>query len=257
MKKKPRVITDNDTFFRHYHELAAGDLMVGRLRLRPAEEHLLLDLTARGVLLIPSALSQLASRSKVLQARLFAPFMVPQTLAIYDHHDFSQAINLYNRHRIERVVTKHDRRNAGMGIHLWASVEEVHAQASFGVIPYPFVLQPFCVGCRDIRVVILGDYLEAYFRHNPDNFRHNLHWGGESEPMQPSPAQLELCRQVMARGSFPYGHVDLMVTEAGDSYLAEINLRGGIRGARINQADYLARVEAIHRQEIEGLKIDD
>ena len=51
----------------------------------------------------------------------------------------------------------------------------------------------------------------------------------------------------MARGGFPYAHIDLMVTADHRTYLAEINLRGGIRGAVISPADYQARVDSIHR----------
>ncbi|MEJ2032067.1 MAG: hypothetical protein P8Y63_03295 [Deltaproteobacteria bacterium] len=214
--------------------------------LKPGEEPLLLDLVERGVLLFPSALCQLASRSKVLQARLFCAWMMPHTRVICDLHDLLESINLYNEQDVGRVVTKHDRRNAGMGIHLWLSIEEVYTQASFGTLPFPFVLQPFYSGCRDLRVILLGDYLEAYQRYNPHNFRHNLHCGGECIPSHPDDTQLTLCRAVMNRGRFPYAHLDLMVTETGKTFLAEINLRGGLRGAQISPGEYRRRIEAIH-----------
>ena len=135
-----------------------------------------------------------------------------------------------------------------MGVHLWQSIEEVFTHASLGNIPFPFVLQPFEPGCRDIRVVFLDDYIEAYWRHNPHNFRNNLHHGGKSEPCELSDEQIKLCRQVMERGRFPYGHLDIIITKEGKSYLGEINLRGGIRGAKITPAEYQARVDAIHQQ---------
>ena len=246
--KAGQLITDNATLRARFHELAAGDLVLGRVRLKPAEEHLLLDLTTRGVHCVPSALSQLASRSKALQARLFGGWMLPHTRVVYDLHELLESINLYNQHQVTRVVTKHDRRNAGLGLHLWASVEEVYTQASLQVLPFPFVLQPFCPDSYDLRVIILGEYLEAYRRYNPHNFRHNLHCGGKSEAWELGAAQLALCRAVMARGRFPYAHLDLMVTGEGETYLAEINLRGGIRGARITPREYQARVEAVHQQ---------
>lgn len=37
-----------------------------------------------------------------------------------------------------------------------------------------------------------------------------------------------------------------MVTESGQTYLTEINLRGGIKGAIISPEKYRERVEAIH-----------
>ena len=249
-KYQPRVITDNHTLFDEYHTLQSGDIVVGRVRLKPAEEPLLLDLVDRGIRLIPSALSQLASRSKTLQAKLLAPFMVPHTLAVYDLHDLTAAISLYGRNRIGQVVTKHDRRNAGMGVHLWPSIEEVYSQASFGVMPLPFVLQPYHPDCRDIRVIVINDYQEAYWRHNPDNFRNNLHCGGQSTPCELTEAQRDLCQQAMARARFPYGHIDIMVTPDNESYVAEINLRGGIRGAKIQAEEYRTRVEAVHQKRL-------
>ena len=247
MPERRRLITNNQTLRQHYDDLAAGDCIIGRVRMKATEEHLLLDLVERGVQLFPSALSQLACRSKCLQARIYAREMVPLTRAIHDLHDMQEAITLYQQHGIGRVVTKHDRRNAGMGIHLWNSTEEIFSLASFGTMAFPFVLQPFVENSRDIRVIVLGDYVEAYWRHNPHNFRNNLHFGGQSRPCQLSDQQWQLCRQVMARGKFPYAHIDLMVTSDDTSYLAEINLRGGIRGARIAPSTYQQKVDTIHR----------
>ncbi|KPK24146.1 MAG: 30S ribosomal protein S6 modification protein RimK [Desulfobacterales bacterium SG8_35_2] len=248
MSRSKLVIRDNSTLRAQYESLRQGDIIVGRLRLRESEEPLLLDLCIRGVHLIPSGLSQLASRSKTFQTALFAQYMLPLTRAIHSHHDLVNAISDYEKNAITAVVTKLDRRNAGMGVHLWPSVEEVFTHASLGNIPFPFVLQPFMPYSRDIRVVFLDDYIEAYWRHNPHNFRNNLHQGGQSKPCELSPAQLKLCRQVMKRGQFPYGHLDIIVTEEKKFYLGEVNLRGGIRGAQISPADYQARVEAIHQQ---------
>ena len=240
-----RIIRDNDTLYRKFADLGPHDIVVGRIRLKPSQEFMLLDLVERGVRLIPSALSQQACRSKVFQALLFAPFMLPHTLAIHDRHDMLKAVNLYDREKISRVITKLDRKNAGLGIHLWSGVEDAYNQASLGVLPFPFVLQPFQPGSTDIRVIIIDDYLEAYQRDNPHNFRNNLHCGGESRSCRLTPEQLQLCRAVMERGKFPYAHIDLMVRD-NETYLAEINLRGGIRGAAITPARYQARIEKIH-----------
>jgi ribosomal protein S6--L-glutamate ligase len=253
LRPEKLVITDNATLRAQYDSLQTGDIIVGRLRLRESEESLLLDLSQRGVHLIPSALSQLASRSKTLQAALFGPFMLPLTRPIHAHHDLVRAIGDYRKNEIDAVVTKLDRRNAGMGVHLWRSVEEVFTHASLGSIPYPFVLQPFVPDCHDIRAIFLGGYSEAYQRHNPHNFRHNLHHGGESRTCSLAAEQETLCRRVMNRGIFPYAHLDLLVTREGKSYLSEINLRGGIRGAAISSEEYREKVETVHRQLLESL----
>jgi len=252
--RQQKIITDNTNLDDQYHLLESGDIVVGRIRMKTGEEHLLHDLHARGVHLVPSALSQLLSRSKTFQSRILSSFMLPHTLAVYDLHGVLAAVNLYGRNGIEKVVTKHDRRNAGMGVHLWASIEEVYSQASIGTMEFPFVIQPFHPECRDIRIVTLGDYQEAYWRHNPDNFRHNLHCGGESAPCELSDSMTELCNRVLARGRFIYAHIDLIVTKSGDIYLSEINLGGGIRGARISREAYREKIAAIHRDQLKKLR---
>ncbi len=248
MTPPARIIRKNSELPKLFHTLTAGDIIACRLRLKYDEEHLLLDLVERGIELIPSASSQLASRSKTFQARLLAPFLIPHTVVIYDIHGLLNTISLYGHHDVGKVVLKHDRKNAGLGIHLFRDIEDVYNQAANNIIPYPFVIQPFIAGSRDIRVIILDDYLEAYERRNPDNFRNNLHCGGAAKPFQLNPAQLDFCNTIMTRASFPYGHLDLMITENNEVYLAEINLRGGIRGAVIDPGSYQKKVKTIEEK---------
>lgn len=248
MSQTRRLIRNNDTLRRDYQELSAGDLVVGRMRLAPGEEYLLLDLEARGVRLFPTALAQALSRSKVMQTALLGPWMVPHSLAIHDLHTLHRAVASYQQAGIGRVVSKLDRANAGLGVLCWPSVEEVLNQVTLKTLPLPFVLQPFIEQSRDLRVIMLGNYQEAYQRHNPLGWRHNLHSGGGSEPWNLSEAQAEVCRQVMARGGFPYAHLDLLLPPDGGCYLGEINLRGGLRGASIDAETYRTRLAAIHHQ---------
>lgn len=241
-----RIIHDNATLSAEYENLTRGDTVVGRLRLRPGEEHVLLDLIERGVNLIPSATSQLCSRSKVYQAKILRKYMVPGTRAVYDRHTVLSLVSEYGRMRTERVVCKLDRGNGGQGILLFPSVEDVYNSAVLGTLPYPFVIQPFVEASRDVRVVILGDLVDAYTRCNPSNFRHNLHCGGSSEPFALTAEQKDFCLEVMARAKFPYAHVDLLLAPDGSTWLSEINLRGGLRGATLSQQDYLKAVEKLH-----------
>ncbi|HDZ75911.1 MAG TPA: hypothetical protein ENH42_00680 [Desulfobacteraceae bacterium] len=252
MSVEPRIIHDNKTLFESFEELSAGDIVIGRVRLRPGEEHLLLDLVARGVVLFPSATSQLCSRSKVFQARLLGRFMIPGTAPVYDMHDMMCLVSEYGKQGVERVVCKIDRANGGLGVLLYSSIEEVYSQAVLGVLRFPFVAQPFQEECCDVRVVMLGDTVDAYQRHNPHNFRHNLHCGGTGSPWVLSAEQAEFCHKVMARSGFPYAHIDLLLSPAGDFRLTEINLRGGLRGARICQDDYDRAVEKIHAALVAG-----
>lgn len=222
--------------------------------MRVHEEHLLLDLSARGINLIPSASSQMASRSKAYQARIFSPWMIPQTAVIYNTHQLLETVNQYQAKNITKVVLKHDRKNAGIGILLYNCLEDVFNQAANNCLTFPFVVQPFIPRSNDIRVIIIDDYVEAYQRSNPHNFRNNLHCGGTATPWELADGHLAFCKEIMERGDFPYGHLDLMITEEDKIYLAEINLRGGIRGAQITTEGYQDRVTIAEKKLLQKLQ---
>ncbi len=247
-----RIITDNRTLFADFQFLQAGDIVVGRIRLHPGEESLLLDLVNRGIHLIPSAISQLCSRSKALQVRLLGKYMGPGTDVAYDLHDMLRLVGEFAKET--PVVCKLDRANGGAGILRFPSIEDVYTQAVLGGLKFPFVVQPFYSDCRDVRVVVLGEKVEAYERHNPHNFRHNLHFGGVSRPWLLSELQMAICHRIMARAEFPYAHIDLLVSPAGEVWLTEINLRGGLKGAVLTQQDYLQQVERVHKQFVAELR---
>jgi len=229
-------------------DLQAGDIVGCRLRLKSQEEHILLDLVERGIKLFPSATSQLAGRSKVFQARIFQSLMAPGTYAVYDIHGLLDVISLHKKNKITRVVLKHDRKHGGLGIHLFRDPEDIFTLCANNVLPFPFVVQPFFDNSRDIRVIILGDYIEAYQRSNPDNFRNNLHCGGKSCRWELTATQEDLCRKAMTRGDFPYAHIDLLQTTDGMIFLNEINLRGGIHGAMITPRHYGEIISGLHEE---------
>ena len=127
MKDPPETIRDNDTLFRYYNQLSAATIVCTRIRLRVGEEHLLTDLAERGIPLIPSATAQLASRSKVFQARLFRDYMLPGTCAIYDTHTLLNTISLYQKQKITQVILKRERKNAGLGVHLFSNKKDLES----------------------------------------------------------------------------------------------------------------------------------
>jgi len=241
-----KIYRDSSTFFGRYDTLNPGDAMVGRLRLKSGEEHLLLDLESRGIVLMPSATAQLCSRSKVYQTRVLGRFMVPGSQVVYTRHDMLEVVTCYGRDGVDPVVCKLDRANGGVGILRFSSIEDVYNQAVLGTLAFPFVVQPFISEARDVRVVLLGEYVEAYERSNPNNFRNNLHCGGEATAWDLDRTQLDLCRAIMERAGFVYAHIDLLIAPDGAVYLNEINLRGGLKGAVIDQQGYLDRVASIH-----------
>ena len=246
MTRKSLVIKDNRTLFNQYNNLTAGDIICCRIRLKPGEEHLLLDLSERGVIAIPSLISQLCSRSKAFQTRLFSWAMIPGTKVIYTVHDLLAVIGEYGKTGVTKVVLKQEGKNGGLGVFLFNSIEDIYTQSANNSLAYPYVLQPFISDCRDLRIVILGDYTEVYERINPTSFRHNLHCGGISSPYELSDKQHQLCLEIMKQGAFPYAHIDLMISDDGTTYFTEINLRGGLRGAKITSKDYSKKIDEIH-----------
>ena len=81
------------------------------------------------------------------------------------------AVGLFNRTETTHVVTKEDRMHCGHGIRKWDSIETLYSFVSMSESSYPFILQPYVKHFTDLRVIVAGDYAEAYARHNPDNFR--------------------------------------------------------------------------------------
>jgi len=121
---------------------------------------------------------------------------------------------------------------------------------------YPFVLQPFLENFTDIRIIVVGNYVEAYARHNPYNFRMNISSGGTSYPYILDKDKEEFCRSVMDRGKFPFAHIDLHILESGECFLSEIALNGGIKGAVINKKELDERKQVLLERLAEGIKAE-
>ena len=241
------VIRSSIKFREHFSDLGPGDYVVGQLNLKKCEETVFVDLVERGIRLMPPALSQQLSRSKCLQALIYSQYMPEGTTVVRCRHDLVKTIEHYGRLDARTVITKQDRLDCGLGVNLWNGIEEVFNACSFGNLDFPFVIQPFIKGARDIRVILLGNYyMEAYWRENPWSFRNNLHFGGKSGPLTLSAEQEEMCRKIAERGKFPYAHIDLLLAPDGCCFMSEISLRGGIRGAAISPAAYREIIQRIH-----------
>jgi ribosomal protein S6--L-glutamate ligase len=229
---------------RNYRGLGSGDAIIGVLALRPGEEIKVLDLAERGAIFFPPVLAQLLGRSKAAQAEVLGEYMVPGTFVAYALTDLAEQLPDFQDRGA--VVAKRDRAHLGLGVSLWPSLETLYSLAGLQGLTYPLVVQPFLNGARDLRVVALGDYLEAYERLNPHSFRKNLFQGGSSKPAALTPEQIDFCRAVMARGKFPYAILDLLLDpQGGRLYLSEISFKGGLTGARLSQAEFRQRVTAL------------
>ena len=230
-------------FRRHYRSLSPGDAVLGLLPIRDGEEVKLLDLQDRGVAFFPPALAQMLVRSKVAQAEVLGEFMVPGTFVAYSLPDVARQLGQSQALKDGRVITKRDQAHLGLGVSLWPSLEVLYSLGGLQGLPYPLVVQPFLPEARDLRLVVLGDYTEAYERLNPHSFRKNLFQGGSSRPVPLTPELLTFCRQVMGRGKFPYAILDILAAASGELYLSEISMKGGLTGARLSQAEFRERVQ--------------
>ena len=228
-----------------YDQLSSGDIFVGSVSLKHLKQTVLIDLLERGVDCLPSALSQVLNSSKVAQAFIYKDWMIPHTRAIHRRVDLLDAIGWYGQQGIVSVVTKQDHKHCGHGVRRWENMETVYNILGFSETAYPFVLQPWVEKFTDVRVIIIGGYVEAYIRRNPSNFRNNLSLGGKSHPYDLDAKCRQFCSSAIGRGKFPYAHIDLLITDSGEYYLSEIALNGGIRGAGSNRKD-LKRMKQDH-----------
>ncbi len=231
------IVTRFSQLIRDFHRLGTGDVFIGLVPSSYLKSALLADLTDRGVKLVPSATAQLLNASKVAQAFLLNPWMVPHTLAITRRKELLDAVTAYHQKGLTAAVTKADRLHCGHGVRKWDNPEMLFNCLAFDEKAFPFVLQPYVAAFTDVRVVIVGDFYEAYSRRNLNNFRMNLAAGGQSEPHVLTDAQADFCRAVMARAGMPYAHMDLMLLDDGSIHLSEIRMNGGIRGARIGRKE--------------------
>ncbi len=231
------IITNNRELKSKYNQLGAGDIFVGTISSKHLKQTLLLDLLERGVCCLPSPLSQILNSSKVAQTYILNRWMIPLTTVILRRMDLIDAITRYTKNGIDTVVTKQDHMHCGHGVRRWDTMETLYNYLGFSESSYPFVLQPYVENFVDVRVLIVGDYVESYIRENPYNFRNNIASGGKSRPFALNKARKHLCREIMKRGKFPYAHIDLLIMDSGECYLSEIALNGGTKGARINRKE--------------------
>jgi ribosomal protein S6--L-glutamate ligase len=243
MSTPPLLIRRLSDLRRHYSRLAAGDLVLGPMAVKPGEEIKLFDLAERGVRFFPPLEAQLLAGRKTAQAQVLGEFMLPGTVVVFDLPHLAACLG--DPRLAGPVVAKRDRAHLGLGVSRWESLEALHSLACLTPIPFPLVLQPFLEGARDLRAVVVGEYHEAYERFNPEGFRKNLFQGGTVRPAAMTPALLDFCRRVMARGRFPYAVLDLLLSPAGEVFLSEINFHAGLKGSRLGQEEYRRQVQVL------------
>ncbi len=229
------ILRSNRELKSRYDQLRAGDIFVGSLSSRHLKQSMLVDLLERGVVCLPSALSQILNSSKVAQTLILKQWMLPHTAVIHRRKELMDAISSYGKQNIGPVITKQDHKHCGHGVRRWENIEILYNQLAFSESSYPFVLQPYVENFADVRVIITGAYIESYVRKSPYNFRGNISAGGSSREFTLGADGRHICHEVMKRGKFPYAHMDLLVMDGGKHYLSEIALNGGTRGAKISR----------------------
>lgn len=235
------------SLLQNYLKLKAEDLVLTRIPIKEANYSLIFDLQVKGVLSFPSFLSQILSSSKVAQVIVLKNFMPPYTYVITSQISLLEIMQ--NPPPYDQYVTKKDKANCGLGIYLWNSLEDIFKFAGTSVLEFPFVLQPFYKDWKDIRVILLGErYQEAYIRENKGNFRQNLFFGGKAYSYILNAEELNFCKAIMDRGTFPYAHIDLAYVEGRGPFLSEINLKGGIKGAKISIELYEEIIKSMEKE---------
>ncbi len=229
------IIKSNRELKARYDQLKQGDVFIGSLSSKYLKQSMLIDLLERGVVVLPSALSQILNGSKIAQTFMLNRWMLPHSVVIHRRKDLMDAITRYNDQQIGAVITKQDHMHCGHGVRRWQDMEILYNFLAFSESSYPFVLQPYVENFTDVRVIIVGDYIECYVRQNPNNFRRNIAAGGNSRAISLGTDGRHICDEVMKRGQFPYAHIDLLVMDGGAYYLSEIALNGGTRGAEITR----------------------
>ncbi len=231
------IITSNRELKLRYDQLKRGDIFLGSLSSKFLKQPMLIDLLERGVVCLPSALSQILNGSKIAQTFMLNRWMIPHSVVIHRRKDLMDAISSYNDQHIGPVITKQDHLHCGHGVRRWQDMEILYNYLAFSESSYPFVLQPYVENFTDVRVIIVGDFIESYVRQNPNNFRRNISAGGNSHAFSLEADGRHICHEVMRRGQFPYAHIDLLVMDSGEYYLSEIALNGGIQGAKITRQE--------------------
>jgi len=231
------IIRSNRELKSRYDQLQIGDVYVGSLSSKYLKQSMLVDLLEWGVVCLPSAPSQILNSSKLAQAPILKRWMLPHTAVIHRRKDLIDAISSYGKQNIGPVITKQDHMHCGHGVRRWENMEILYNQLAFSESSYPFVLQPYLEKYTDVRVIVVGDYLESYIRQNPYNFRCNIAAGGSSRAFALGAGGKDICHEVMIRGKFPYAHIDLLVMDGGEYYLSEITLNGGTSGAKISRQE--------------------
>ena len=229
--------------------MGPGDAIIGVLPLRPGEEIKVLDLAERGVAFFPRFWPNSSAAGRWPRPKSWKSNGSREFRGLRPPGPGRETLRISSPGAGGRQAGPGPPGPGGQPLALPGSPLQPGGPPGAHV---PLVVQPFLDGARDVRVVVLADYVEAYERVNPHSFRKNLFQGGSSQPAALTPEQQNFCRQVMARGRFPYAILDLLLDPRdGRPYLSEISFTGGLTGARLSQPEFRRHVAALEEDFIQ------
>jgi len=192
-----------------------------------ALENLLINAGVKSVINIGEVA---VARSKIATYQRLAAngIRVPESVVFFNHPDKEAILKKMSY----PFVVKPDSGFGGEGVKLIDSEKEfdeyIH-HLSYGTA---YVAQEYIAKSRgkDARVILLdGEYLYSSMRSatNPEEFRSNVHVGGELLEYKISDADLELCKKIAGLFDLPLIGLDLLFGD-GEFVVAEVNAFPGL-----------------------------
>ena len=125
------IIRNNRELKSKYDQLGVGDILLSTLSAKHLKQTILIDLLERGVICLPSALSQTLNSSKIAQAYILIKWMIPHTTVVLRRMDLIDAITSYSKNGISKVVTKQEHMHCGHGVRRWDTIETLYNHLGF------------------------------------------------------------------------------------------------------------------------------
>ncbi len=170
------------------------------------------------------------ARSKIDTYQLLASngIRVPDTIVFFDHPDKEAIVARFGY----PFVIKPDSGFGGEGVTLINSEAELDEYISKLQYGTAYVAQEYIATSRgkDVRVILLGgEYLYSSMRSatDPNEFRSNVHVGGELLEYKRDEPTLALCKKVAGLFDLPLIGLDLMFGDGG-FVIAEVNASPGL-----------------------------
>jgi len=210
-----------------YESFKEGDFVFS-LMIRSS--HYAKTFLKKGVTLLPKFDMVKLWRSKIEHAKLFKDTHMPQhTTWAYNINELKNLQHYYksNCPTSQLVTKKYTNTSGGKDVHKWKNIDHIidyFTTAGAGQF-YPMVIQPFIENYKDYRVIVMGEFVQAIHRYNPNNWKQNTDLGASITDVPLTLEEWEFVRDVQRITKFPFIFIDLMITD-DNIYLGEFSLDG-------------------------------